>query len=86
MAVAIVQAFDASGKPYTCSASMVYDSDMMTLARKLASEAIGEGLAFGSSQSRRDPRHVASLVLSDASRLYYFGKLAHVQDEQGVDA
>lgn len=43
MAVAIVQAFDAGGKPYTCSASMVHDSEMMTLARNLASRALPFG-------------------------------------------
>ena len=71
MAAALAAAFHESGKPYTCGASLVYDSEMMALARDMAAAAIGEGLAFGSSQSRRDPRHVASLCLSDASRDYW---------------
>jgi hypothetical protein len=69
MAAHVSASFDRSGKPFTCDASLTYDDAMMTLANGLAYAAILDGLAFGNSNSRRDTRHVAGLVLSDAARL-----------------
>lgn len=76
MAATISAAFDHAGLVHSCSASLTRNTDMMALAHQLASEAIGEGLAFGNSQSRRDPRHVAGLALSDADRMQYAAYLA----------
>jgi hypothetical protein len=70
-AASLVELFDASGKPYTCRASVTFDPDMIghadRLARAMVTEAQRDGYKFGSSSSALAPGHVADLILGDAS-------------------
>lgn len=69
MAAELAESFIASGETFSCDARLMRHDATYDLAVKLAREAIGEGLAFGNSQSKRDPRHVADLCLYDACRI-----------------
>jgi hypothetical protein len=69
MAAELSAAFDAMGDRYSCSASVTSNVALQALAYRLAVDALADGLPFGNSRSKHDPRHVAGLALSDADRL-----------------